>query len=176
MHNTSEGHRSIAEAIQAMWRETLGVEVEVTNQEWGVYLETLKNDTPIDQMPHVWRLGWCADYADQNNWVHEVFNSEEGANRLRRGCADATCTVIDPLEFDEITAEAATLTDPEARKELYREAERILVEEEAAYAPIYYYTNPDLTKPWLNRTYQQLGGQHWDKWTLDWEAKQAATQ
>jgi oligopeptide transport system substrate-binding protein len=176
MHNTSEGHRSIAEAIQAMWRETLGVEVEVTNQEWGVYLETLKNDTPIDQMPHVWRLGWCADYADQNNWVHEVFNSEEGANRLRRGCADATCTVVEPLEFDEITAEAGKLTDPAARAELYREAERILVEEEAAYAPIYYYSDLDLNKPWVNRTWQKLGGQHWDKWTIDWEAKQAATQ
>jgi oligopeptide transport system substrate-binding protein len=176
MHNTSEGHRSIAEAIQAMWRETLGVEIEVTNQEWGVYLETLKNDTPIDQMPHVWRLGWCADYADQNNWVHEVFNSEEGANRLRRGCADATCTTIEPLEFDEITAEAGTLTDPEVRKEMYREAERLLSEEEAAYAPIYYYTRVDLTKPWVSRTFQELGGEHWDKWTLDWEAKKAATQ
>jgi oligopeptide transport system substrate-binding protein len=176
MHNTSEGHRSIAEAIQAMWRETLGVEVEVTNQEWGVYLETLKSNTPLDQMPQVWRLGWCADYADNNNWVHEVFNCEEGANRLRRNCVDATCSAVEPSEFDELTAQAGRETDPEVRLELYREAERILVEEEAAYAPIYYYTNPDLTKPWLNRTYQQLGGQHFDKWTIDWEAKQAATQ
>jgi oligopeptide transport system substrate-binding protein len=176
MHNTSEGHRSIAEAVQAMWRETLGVEVEVTNQEWGVYLETLKNDTPLDQMPHVWRLGWCADYADQNNWVHEVFNSAEGANRLRRGCVDATCTTVEPQEFDEITAEAGTLTDPEVRKEMYREAEKLLSEVEAAYAPIYYYTRVDLTKPWVNRTFQELGGEHWDKWTIDWEAKKAATQ
>ena len=100
MHNTSEGHRAIAEAIQAMWRDTLGVEVEVVNQEWGVYLETLKNDTPLADMPHVWRLGWCADYADNNNWVHEVFNNDEGANRLRRGCLDDTCTEVEELEFD----------------------------------------------------------------------------
>jgi oligopeptide transport system substrate-binding protein len=176
MHNTSEGHRSIAEAIQAMWRESLGVEVEVTNQEWGVYLETIKNDTPLEQMPHIWRLGWCADYADQNNWVHEVFNSEEGANRLRRGCADATCTTIEPQEFDEITAEAGKLTDPATRLEMYRQAEQLLSEEEAAYAPIYYYTRVLMVKPWLTRTYQELGGQHIDKWTIDWEAKKAATQ
>jgi oligopeptide transport system substrate-binding protein len=68
------------------------------------------------------------------------------------------------------------LTDQEQRLELYREAERILVEEEAAYAPIYYYTIVDLTKPWVNRTYQALAGEHWDKWTIDWEAKQAATE
>jgi oligopeptide transport system substrate-binding protein len=176
MHNTSEGHRAIAEAIQAMWRETLGVEVEVTNQEWGVYLETLKSDTPLDQMPHVWRLGWCADYADENNWLHEVFNCEEGANRLRRNCVDATCSALEPSEFDELTAQAGGETDPEVRKELYREAERILSEEEAAYAPIYYYTTISLNKPWLDRSYAKIAGEHVDKWTLDWEAKQAATQ
>jgi len=176
MHNTSEGHRSIAEAIQSMWKSTLNVDIEVTNQEWGVYLDTLNNKTPLEQMPHVWRLGWCADYADNNNWVHEVFNNQEGANRLRRGCLDATCTEVEPLEFDELTEEAGKLTDPEKRKELYREAERILVEEEAAYAPIYYYTRVVLNKPWLTRTYQELGGEHWDKWTIDWEAKKAATE
>jgi len=176
MHNTSEGHRAIAEAIQAMWRETLNVEVEVTNQEWGVYLETLKNETPLADMPHVWRLGWCADYADQNNWVHEVFNNTEGANRLRRGCLDDTCTEVEELEFDLLTKQAGAEQDPEVRKELYWQAEKQLSEIEAAYAPIYYYTNVFCTKPWLDRTVQQIGGQHFDKWTIDWEAKKAATE
>jgi oligopeptide transport system substrate-binding protein len=176
MHNTSEGHRAIAEAIQAMWRDTLGVEVEVLNQEWGVYLETIKNDTPLADMPHVWRLGWCADYADQNNWVHEVFNNQEGANRLRRGCLDDTCTEVEELEFDQITKQAGAEQDPDTRLELYRQAEQLLSEEEAAYAPIYYYTTVNLTKPWLNRTFQLIAGDHIDKWTIDWEAKQAATE
>jgi oligopeptide transport system substrate-binding protein len=176
MHWTSEGQSSIAEATQAMWRDTLGVEVEVTNQEWGVYLETVKHDTPLDQMPHVWHLGWCADYADQNNWVHEAFNCEEGANRLRRNCVDETCGACEPSEFDKLTEEAGRHTDQEVRKELYREAERILVEEEAAYAPVYYWTRVVLNKPWVNRTYQQLGGEHWDRWTIDWKAKKATTR
>jgi oligopeptide transport system substrate-binding protein len=59
---------------------------------------------------------------------------------------------------------------------MYREAEKLLSEVEAAYAPIYYYARNVLNKPWVNRTYQDLGGEHWDKWTIDWEAKQAATQ
>jgi oligopeptide transport system substrate-binding protein len=176
MHNTSEGHRAIAEAIGSMWSSTLGVDIEIQNQEWGVYLDTIEKTTPLAEMPHVWRLGWCADYADQNNWVHEVFNCEEGANRLRRNCVDETCSACEPSEFDELTSEAGKLTDQEQRRELYREAERILSEEEAAYAPIYYYTIVDLTKPWVDRTFQALAGEHWDKWTIDWEAKQAATQ
>jgi oligopeptide transport system substrate-binding protein len=175
MHNTSEGHRAIAEAIQAMWRDALNVEVEVTNQEWGVYLETVQNDTPLADMPEVWRMGWCADYADENNWVHEVFNNQEGANRLRRGCLDDVCTEVEPLEFDNITKQAGMEQDPEVRKELYKQAEYLLADEEAAYAPIYYYTTVVVNKPWVTRTYQALGGQHWDKWTIDWEAKQAAT-
>lgn len=176
MHNTSEGHRTIAEAIQAMWRETLGVEVEVVNQEWGVYLQTIRNDTPLADMPHIWRLGWCADYADNNNWVHEVFNNTEGANNLRRGCLDDTCTEVEELEFDLITKQAGAEQDPDKRLELYKQAEKLLSEEEAAYAPIYYYAMNTLTKPWLTRTYQKLAGEHWDKWTIDWAAKQAATK
>jgi len=176
MHNTSEGHRAIAEAIGSMWSSTLGVDIEIQNQEWGVYLDTIEKSTPLAEMPHVWRLGWCADYADQNNWVHEVFNCEEGANRLRRNCVDETCSACEPSEFDQITEEAGKLTDQSQREELYYQAEKILSEEEAAYAPIYYYTIVRLNKPWLNRTYQALGGEHWDKWTIDWEAKLEATQ
>ena len=176
MHNTSEGHRAIAEAIQAMWRDTLGVEVEVVNQEWGVYLDTLDKGTPLADMPQVWRMGWCADYADQNNWLHEVFNNTEGANRLRRGCLDDTCTEIEELEFDALTKAAGAEQDPAKRLELYKQAEKLLSEGEAAYAPIYYYTTVNLSKPWLNRTFQLIAGDHIDKWTIDWEAKQAATK
>ena len=176
MHNTSEGHRAIAEAIQAMWRDTLGVEVEVVNQEWGVYLDTLDKGTPLADMPQVWRMGWCADYADQNNWLHEVFNNTEGANRLRRGCLDDTCTEIEELEFDALTKAAGAEQDPAKRLELYKQAEKLLSEGEAAYAPIYYYTTVNLSKPWLNRTFQLIAGDHIDKWTIDWAAKEAATK
>jgi len=176
MHNTSEGHKKIAEAIQAMWRETLGVEVEVVNQEWGVYLETIDKATPLADEPEIWRMGWCADYADNNNWLHEVFNNQEGSNDLRRGCKDDVCTEVEELEFDKLTKAAGEEQDPAKRKEMYYKAEKELSEVEAAYAPIYYYTTVVVNKPWLTRGYQALGGQHFDKWTIDWAAKQAATK
>jgi oligopeptide transport system substrate-binding protein len=166
MHNTSEGHARIAAAIQQMWADTLGVEVRVENQEWKVYLQTIKKDTPLAEMPHVWRLGWCADYADENNWVHEVFHAEEGANRLRRTLG----------EFDEITSQAARESDPAVREELYKKAEMLLAEEETAYAPIYHYTTVAVTKPWLTRNYPNIIGEDFYRWTIDWDAKLAATQ
>ena len=171
MHNTSEGHANIAAAIQQMWKDTLGVDIKVENQEWKVYLDTIQNDTPLAEMPHVWRLGWCADYADENNWVHEVFNADAGANRLRRGCADDTCTQVELSEFDELTAAGALETDPAKRTEIYAQAEEILAVDEVAYAPIYHYTTVNTVKPWLTRTFSPVGGEAWFTWTIDQAAQ-----
>lgn len=175
MHNTSEGHARIAAAIQQMWKDNLGVDVKVENQEWAVYLKTIEKDTPLADAPHIWRLGWCADYADENNWVHEVFNNQEGNNDLRRGCADATCTSATPAAFDDLTKAAQTEPDPAKRAEMYKEAERLLAADEVAYAPIYHYTTVNVTKPWLTRNYPLLGGEDFFNWTIDQAAKMAAT-
>ena len=174
MHNTSEGHANIAAAIQQMWKDTLGVDVKVENQEWKVYLDTIKNTTPLEDMPHIWRLGWGADYADENNWVHEVFNAQAGANRLRRNCSDDVCTEVTASEFDELTVQGAIETDPAARAEIYKRAEEILAAEEVAFAPIYHYTFVNVTKPWLDRNFPNLGGE-WPffQWTIDADAQSA---
>jgi oligopeptide transport system substrate-binding protein len=174
-YNTSEAHASIAAAIQQMWNDTLGADVRVENQEWTVFLDTVNKDTPVEDAFHAYRLGWCADYPDENNWVHEVFNSEAGANRLRRNCADANCTeTTGPSRFDELTTQAGQSQDPDERVELYREAEDILAREEAAYAPIYHYTTVNMSKSWLQRNYPPLGGNDFFNWKIDMDAKLAA--
>ena len=135
-----------------------------------------KPNTPVEEVPHIFRMGWGADYPDENNWVHEVMNSSAGANRMRRGCLDPNCAETEALEFDELTQQAKEETDPEKRVELYREAERLLAEEETAFAPIYHYTSPWMVKPYVgNWYYQPAGGQHYWEWTIDWEAKKEAT-
>jgi len=176
MHNTSEGHAQIAQAAQQMWKEVLNCDVTIENQEWTVYLNTLNSDSPLEDAPHIFRMGWGADYPDENNWVYEVFNSGAGANRLRRGCLDATCQEVEPLEFDKVTSEALAATDPAKRTDLYREAETLLSEDEAAYAPIYFYTSNWMVKPYMsNWNYQPIAGQHYWEWTIDWAAKKDAT-
>ncbi|MEA1977595.1 MAG: peptide ABC transporter substrate-binding protein [Chloroflexota bacterium] len=167
MHNTSEGHANIAAAIQQFWMDNLGVNVTVENQEWKVYLDTIGNDTPLEEMPHIFRLGWCADYPDENNWVYEVFNADAGANRLRRGCVDDVCAEVVLQDFDNITEQAKAEQDPEVRKALYLEAETLLSEVEAAYIPIYFYTSVNVTKPELTRDFATVGHSHWYWWTLE---------
>jgi oligopeptide transport system substrate-binding protein len=174
-YNTSEAHAQIAAAIQQMWKQNLGVDVRVENQEWAVYLQTIRKETAVEDTFHIWRLGWCADYPDENNWVHEVFNSEAGANNLRRNCADANCTdTSGPTEFDNLTVQAGQAADAAERTELYAQAEAILAGEEAAYAPIYHYTSVTVTKPWLTRNFPAIGGKDFFNWKVDMDAKLAA--
>jgi oligopeptide transport system substrate-binding protein len=151
MFNTSEAHSKIAQAIQQMWKENLGVEVNVVNQEWKVYLQTLTEDAP-----QIFRLGWGADYADANNFVYEVFHSTDSDNNIKWSNA----------EFDRTVEQAARESDPVKRYELYKRAEQILCEEEAAMAPIYHYAISWMVKPRLYRTFSPLGGEHFDQWKL----------
>lgn len=173
MHNVSEGHARIAQAIQAMWLSAYPqMKVTVETQEWRVYLDTLRATTAIEDVPHVFRLGWCGDYPHANNWLHEVFHPEQGANRIRLSPDDPQVGDL-VKEYMETTSKAQTAS-PEEAKALYKRAEQLLVDEIVGIAPIYYYTSVNVTKPWLKRTYDPIH-MHAFMWQLDWEAKKAAT-
>jgi oligopeptide transport system substrate-binding protein len=174
MFNTSESQARLAAAIRQMWKDNLGVDVRAENQEWRVFLQTIRKTSPVEEAPHIWRGGWCADYPDENNWVHEVFNSGAGSNRLRRNCLDPNCGETTTSEFDDLTQAALEEPDPAVRTELYAEAERILAADEAAYAPIYHYGGVGLVKPWLNATPPNRARFGIFEWIIDWEAKKEA--
>jgi oligopeptide transport system substrate-binding protein len=174
MHNVSEGHARIAQAIQAFWQEAYpGMNVTVETQEWGVYLNTIEATTDVSQVPDVYRLGWCADYPHANNWLHEVFNPDQGSNRTRMSEDDPQIGDL-VKEYSETTQAAQTASEEEA-KGLYKRAEKLLVEEMAAIAPIYYYTTVRVTKPWLDRTYDEIK-LHLFQWELDQAAQMGAMQ
>ncbi|QPC82021.1 peptide ABC transporter substrate-binding protein [Phototrophicus methaneseepsis] len=149
LYNTSEGHRRIAEAIRDQWDETLGIEVQLTNQDFGVYL---------DQRPEfpIWRAGWCFDYPDTNNFLFDVFHSSSTNND----------TGYVSEEFDSLVAQAATETDTETRMELYAQAEQLLVFEDAAIIPIYWYSDLELTKPYVDRTYAVDNSEQYENWSM----------
>ena len=65
----------LAIAISAMWRQVLGVETTLTNQEWKVFLDTRdKKDFQIS------RAGWIGDYPDPINFL-DMFESTAGNRR-----------------------------------------------------------------------------------------------
>lgn len=125
-HNESEAHAAIAEAAQQMWLDAFGVSVEIQTQEWQVYLASTLEDAP-----HMFRLAWCLDFPDAHNFLYDVYFGNNSGTLRSKWSND---------EFNELVGEAQTLTDNEARRELYTRADHILVWEDPAQAPIYYYT------------------------------------
>lgn len=170
----SDRPRQVAEAIQAMWKQGLGIDVALANQETKVFLTAVQPITPPSGRPHAFYMGWCADYADENNWVHEVFNSDEGINYLSWEKEANAPLGPDGQSFNQLTKAAQETEDPQQREALYRAAEKILVDDAAAFAPLYYSVRTGVTKPYLQRTYSGIGGTEWYKWVLDWNAKQKA--
>lgn len=166
MHNTSEAHAQIMQAVQAMWQEAFPkATFTIENQEWNVYLKTLLPDSPDEDKPDVYRMGWCADYPDANNWLNEVFNSKSGQNYAKYFKED----------FDALVLQAASESDPAKRQELYKQAEMMLIDQDTAIAPIYYYTYVRLYKPWLTKVViSPVTGDPIAEWRIDWEAKKAA--
>ena len=75
LYNTSESHRAIAQAVQHMWKTELGIDIELMNQDWKVYLNTVKQ---LDY--DIARGSWLGDYFDAMNFL-ELFQSESPHNR-----------------------------------------------------------------------------------------------
>ncbi|MEM6281843.1 MAG: peptide ABC transporter substrate-binding protein [Chloroflexota bacterium] len=150
MHNESELHASIAQAAQQMWADALGVDVSITTQEWGVYLETLNNDAP-----QIWRLGWCLDFPDAHNFLFDVHHS---SNSPRTNYIDA--------EFDALVEEARLLTDIEARRELYTQADNLISWEASSVAPLMYYSTQRMFSDRFDFEPSRNQKEAYYKWTL----------
>lgn len=143
LHNTSEAHKMIAEAIQEMWKTNLGIEgVTITNQEWGTYL-TSRDEGAFD----VARAGWIGDYVEPNTFL-DMWKTGGGNNNSFWGDA----------RYDEIIAELLFESDPADRIPLLHEQEDILMDA-MAVMPIYYYTLPSMVSSKLKGFVQlTIGG------------------
>jgi oligopeptide transport system substrate-binding protein len=140
LHNSNDGIRRVTVAVTSMWREALGVETELINQEFGVFLQTLGDPSAWD----VARLSWRGDYDDPYSFL-EIFKSDSPNNFV--GLADAV--------YDDLLARSLRAQSPAARFTLLREAEQRLLDAHAI-APIYFYVDEVLAKPWVDigeRTY-----------------------
>ncbi|MCX8064799.1 MAG: peptide ABC transporter substrate-binding protein [Candidatus Hydrogenedentes bacterium] len=123
LFNTSEAHKTIAEAVQRMWKENLGIDVRLLNQDWKVYLVSMNQ---LDYQ--VARSAWIADFLDPINFL-ECFLSYSGNNR----------TGWNNPEFDKKIELAYREANSQERLKLLEEAEKILLEE-LPIIPIYFYT------------------------------------
>lgn len=143
LYNTSEGSQMAAQAYQEMWRNGLGVEVELRNLEWKVYLSAMhKGDYQIG------RGAWVGDYNDPNTFL-EMLQTGNGLNQSRWSHP----------EYDRLLARAARETDPRGRYELFEAAEALLVRE-APVIPVAFGRNKFLISSHVRGWHPTLLDQH----------------
>lgn len=142
LYNTSENHRRIAEAIQSMWRENLGIDIELHNTEWRVYLDR-REQGDYD----IARAVWIGDYLDPDTFL-SLWST--GSGRGWSGWENA--------EYERLMARASRELDSGQRLQWLAEAEGVLLDERAVI-PIYFYVSSSLRRP-------EVKG--WHATLLDW--------
>lgn len=121
--NTNENHRKIAENVQEQLKRNLGINVEIQNEEWKVYLSKLKSKKGYG----IFRMSWVADYPDPDNFLN-LLTSFSANNHV--GWKNA--------KYDDLIAKGASELNTDKRKKYYDEAQKILLEEDVAAVPLYY--------------------------------------
>lgn len=124
LYNTSDAHKAVGEALQDMWQTQLGVTVTLNNQEWAVFLQTRK-----DGDYSIARNGWIADYNDPMSFL-DMWLTGGGNNDAQ---------YANP-EYDKLIMAAKASKDPAERMKLMHQAEDIIIGEDYALCPLYFYT------------------------------------
>ena len=147
MYNTQDDHRRIAVAIASMWKQVLGVETTLANQEWKVFLDTLKRK--VDSQ--VFRISWIGDYNDAFTFA-ELLQSTSGTNYT--GYASP--------EYDRLVRESTKELDPKKRETMLEQAEQVLLAD-MPIIPIYFYVKARLVKPWVGGYESNIMDHHYHK-------------
>jgi oligopeptide transport system substrate-binding protein len=149
--NTDDMHERVADTIVQMWKNNLNVEVATKTYDWKSYLQVLHDDPP-----QIFRLGWCAYYPDAANFG-AVFHSGSPDNYTRWS---------NPA-YDQAVDAALREVDAVKRQAWYRNAEKILAQDDAVIAPLWWSTRLTLTRPTVQRTYAITDGyERFDTWSF----------
>jgi len=144
----SEIALKVSRAVQKFLKHYLNINVKL--DEKGDYAELLASP----DIPHIFQYKACGNYPDADSYLYEFSQPDKiGWQNVM---------------FAQITDSVRTNSDPEERKKLYKQAEQILVEDEAVVMPIYFETYPCLVKPRVKDWYHMAaGGQHIRNWRLE---------
>lgn len=145
--NTSLTHRRMAAAIAAMWKQQLGVETRLVNEEWKVFVANRRQG----RITEIVRGGWIADWRDAGNFL-QLFESDSPLNY----------TFFSDPGFDALMAQAETLAGHQ-RLAVLREAEERLLAEHVII-PLYHYVSRHLVKPEVRGFEDNVMDIHLSRW------------
>lgn len=132
-YNSSDNHKKIALAVASMWKQVLGVNATLVNEEFRVFLQNREQKV----ITQVFKAGWISDYNDPYSFL-EMFRTGHGRNDY--GYSNST--------FDALLDEVGTERVRARRERLMFEAERVLMTDNVVI-PIYTYVTKRLVNPHL---------------------------
>ena len=130
-YNTSDEHRRIALAVQAMWKDVLEVETTLINEEFQVLLANMREA----EVTQVFRTSWIGDYNDAHTFL-SIVESDNASNMIR----------YSNEEFDAVMEQAARQLNPKWRRVHLEEAERVFLADHAVI-PLYFFVSKHLVSP-----------------------------
>jgi oligopeptide transport system substrate-binding protein len=148
-YNTSGVHRRVAIAVAAMWKQVLGVNAELINEEWKVFV----NNRRLGIVTQVFRGGWIADYADAASFLEQFESNSE-----------LTTTFFQDPEYDQLMARASLLSG-EVRLQQLQQAENRLLES-LPLIPLYYYVSRHLVRPGIGGFEDNIRDIHLSRYLL----------
>ncbi|NRS17830.1 peptide ABC transporter substrate-binding protein [Brevibacillus sp. HB1.4B] len=114
LYNTSDLNKKIAEALQAQWKQALGVDVKLINKELKVMFDDQEQGKYM-----ISRTGWTGDYNDSVNFLELMMEKHSSNNS----------TFWFSEKYVELVKKAYAEPDEAKRNQYLVEAESILMEE-----------------------------------------------
>jgi oligopeptide transport system substrate-binding protein len=133
LFNSSPSIKQAAIMIAAMWKQELGIDTSLSDEEFRVFLQTRHDKQKWD----VVRLAWNADYNDASNFL-DIFRGNSPNNDT--GYSNPT--------FDRFLDEAAHAANSELRRGLLQSAEQLMLADYPAI-PLYFFVSKRLVKPYV---------------------------
>jgi oligopeptide transport system substrate-binding protein len=130
INNQDPNYAKVAAALQQMWMENLGVNIDINTEELSKFNDDLTataNDPTSASALDFYISVWGADYPDPQNFVSQQLRTGVGNNNGHYSNA----------QFDKLVDQADVETDPAKRMPLYQQAEQIALQE-VGWLPLYY--------------------------------------
>ncbi|KLO23472.1 MULTISPECIES: ABC transporter substrate-binding protein [unclassified Marinitoga] len=143
-------------------------QAEVRGVQWPTFLDARKNG----KMP-LYILGWLADYPDPNNFIYTFYHSNGDYGyyfgEKYAQFANKPQAFFGGKSLNEMIEEAASLTDPEARKEIYIKVQEFVIREGLG-VPLYQPIGVRVHRKWLKGWYPNSirpGDDYYAYWKSD---------
>jgi oligopeptide transport system substrate-binding protein len=133
LFNSSPTIKYTAIVVASMWRETLGIDTELVDEEYRVFLQSRHDKSRWD----VARLAWSADFNDASNFL-DTLRAHSANNDP--GYTNAA--------FDELLDAAAGDADSSRRRALLESSERLMLADYPV-VPLYFFVSKRLIKPYV---------------------------